>query len=61
MHYVAADNSEAFFEKSSIVRPHPYIDSRPVGFENNDELLNAVHTSRKMKSLDAHGIFNFIF
>jgi hypothetical protein len=67
---VAADYYEAFFKRSNIIRPHPYTDSPPIEFDNCDEiipevtldeLINTVQAKRKKKSLDAHGISNFMF
>ena len=66
----AADFYEDFFKKSNIVKPHPYTDSPPVDYENIEEsvpkvtfdkLIYTVQTKRKKKSLDAHGISNFMF
>ncbi|CAF2948356.1 unnamed protein product [Rotaria sp. Silwood2] len=67
---LAADYYESFFKSSNIIRPHPYTDSPPVMFDNMDEvipevtldeLMSTVHAKRKTKSLDAHGIANFMF
>ncbi|CAF4683207.1 unnamed protein product, partial [Rotaria sp. Silwood2] len=67
---LAADYYESFFKSSNIIRPHPYTDSPPVMFDNMDEvipevtldeLMSSVHAKRKKKSLDAHGIANFMF
>jgi hypothetical protein len=67
---VAADFYESFFKKSDIVKPHPYTDSPFVDFDNTDEsipevtideLIYTVQAKRKKKSLDAHGLNNFMF
>ncbi|CAF1246698.1 unnamed protein product [Rotaria sordida] len=67
---VAADYYEDFFKASYIVRPHPYTDSPPIEYANNnefilevtlDELINTVLAKKKKKSLDAHGISNYMF
>ncbi|CAF1296287.1 unnamed protein product [Rotaria sordida] len=67
---VAADYYEDFFKASYIVRPHPYTDSPPIEYDNNnefilevtlDELINTVLAKKKKKSLDAHGISNYMF
>jgi hypothetical protein len=67
---IAADFYEDFFKKSDILRPHPYTDSPVIEFENKDELIPevtieeltlTVHAKRKKKSLDAHGISNYMF
>ncbi|CAM4839407.1 unnamed protein product, partial [Rotaria magnacalcarata] len=66
---LAADYYESFFKSTNIIRPHPYTDSPPVMFDNMevipevtlDELMSTVHAKRKKKSLDAHGIANFMF
>ncbi|CAF1456150.1 unnamed protein product [Rotaria magnacalcarata] len=67
---VAADFYENFFKKSNIVKPHPYTDSPLVDYDNVEELIPevklnelilTVRTKRKKKSLDAHGISNFMF
>ncbi|CAF3913491.1 unnamed protein product [Rotaria sp. Silwood2] len=67
---LAADYYESFFKSSNIIRPHPYTDSPPVMFDNMDdvipevtldELMSSIHAKRKKKSLDAHGIANFMF
>jgi hypothetical protein len=67
---LAADFYENFFKKSDIVRPHPYTDSPLIDYDNVsesipevtlDELLLTVQAKRKKKSLDAHGISNFMF
>ncbi|CAF1415435.1 unnamed protein product, partial [Rotaria magnacalcarata] len=67
---VAATFYEEFFKKSIIFKPHPYTDSPIIEFDNEnelipevklDELLLVVQTKRKKKSLDAHGISNFMF
>jgi hypothetical protein len=67
---VAADFYESFFKKSNIVKPHPYTDSPLLDFDNDnelipevtiDELIYTVHSKRKKKSLDAHGLNNFMF
>jgi hypothetical protein len=67
---LAADFYENFFKKSDIVRPHPYTDSPLIDYDNVsesipevtlDELLLTVQAKRKKKSVDAHGISNFMF
>jgi hypothetical protein len=67
---VAADFYESFFKKSNIVKPHPYTDSPLLDFDNDNELIGevtigeliyTVHSKRKKKSLDAHGLNNFMF
>ncbi|CAF2066750.1 unnamed protein product [Rotaria magnacalcarata] len=67
---VAAVFYEIFLKKSNIVKPHPYTDSPLVDYDNVEELIPevklnelilTVRTKRKKKSLDAHGISNFMF
>ncbi|CAF5025108.1 unnamed protein product [Rotaria sp. Silwood1] len=67
---VAADFYENFFKQSNIVKPHPYTDFPPIEYDNVDEpipevtfdeLIFTVQAKRKKKSLDAHGISNFMF
>ncbi|CAF0906163.1 unnamed protein product [Adineta steineri] len=67
---VAADYYENFFRKSEIIRPHPYTDSPFLHHENVDELIPevtleeliyTVQVKRKKKSVDAHGICNYMF
>ncbi|CAF4035626.1 unnamed protein product, partial [Adineta steineri] len=67
---VAADYYEKFFRKSVIIRPHPYTDSPFLHHENVDELIPevtleeliyTVQVKRKKKSVDAHGICNYMF
>ncbi|CAF2079692.1 unnamed protein product [Rotaria magnacalcarata] len=67
---IAADYYEEFFKASNIVRPHPYTDSPEIEYDNNDEvisevkldeLINTVLAKKKKKSLDAHGISNYMF
>ena len=67
---LAADYYENFFKASNIVRPHPYTDSPPIEYDNKnesipevtlDELLNTIKSLRKKKSLDAHGLSNYMF
>ncbi|CAF2981347.1 unnamed protein product, partial [Rotaria sp. Silwood2] len=67
---VAADFYENFKKKSNIVKPHPYTDSPSIEYDNIDEpipevafdeLAFTVQAKRKKKSLDAHGISNFMF
>ncbi|CAF4531420.1 unnamed protein product [Rotaria socialis] len=67
---LAADFYEDFFKKQEVVRPHPYTDSPLIEFDNKDEnipevtlneLVETIHAKRKQKSLDAHGISNFMF
>ena len=52
------------------MKPHPYTDSPPIDYDNDDEpipevtlheLITTVQARRKKKSLDAHGISNFMF
>ncbi|CAF5093035.1 unnamed protein product, partial [Rotaria magnacalcarata] len=52
------------------IKPHPYTDSPLVDYDNVEELIPevklnelilTVRTKRKKKSLDAHGISNFMF
>lgn len=66
----AADYYEEFFKCPDVIRPHPYTDSPVTEFENNDEpiseitleeLVVTVQNKRKKKSLDAHGISNYMF
>ena len=67
---VAADYYEEFFKCPEVIRPHPYTDSPVIEFDNHDELIpdvsleelvSTVQAKRKKKSLDAHGISNFMF
>ncbi|CAF4442272.1 unnamed protein product, partial [Rotaria socialis] len=67
---IAADYYEEFFKASNIVRPHPYTDSSVIEYDNInevipevklDELINTVLAKKKKKSLDAHGILNYMF
>ena len=67
---LAADFYENFFQKSNIVKPHPYTDSPVMDFGNShelipeieiDELIQVVQLKRKKKSLDAHGLSSFMF
>ncbi|CAF2262242.1 unnamed protein product [Rotaria magnacalcarata] len=67
---IAADYYEEFFKASNIVRPHPYTDSPAIEYDNInevipevklDELINTVLAKKKKKSLDAHGISNYMF
>jgi hypothetical protein len=67
---VAADYYETFFKRSNIIRPHPYTDSPPIEYDNNneiipevslEELIKTIQTKRKKKSLDAQGIANYMF
>ncbi|CAF1218164.1 unnamed protein product [Adineta steineri] len=67
---IAADYYETFFKSSNIIRPHPYTDSPAIKFDNSDEiipevkleeLVNYIHAKRKKKSVDAHGISNYMF
>jgi len=67
---IAADFYESFFKKSNIVKPHPYTDAPLIDFDNVDEvipevsideLIFTVQSKRKKKSLDAHGLNNFMF
>ncbi|CAF5183706.1 unnamed protein product, partial [Rotaria sp. Silwood1] len=39
---VAADFYENFFKKSNIVKPHPYTDFPPIGYDNVDESIPEV-------------------
>ncbi|CAF2120774.1 unnamed protein product, partial [Rotaria magnacalcarata] len=66
---IAADFYEEFFKQSNIIRPHPYTDCPLIEFENKDEpipgvtiekLATTVKAKRKTKSLDVHGISNFM-
>ncbi|CAF4513712.1 unnamed protein product [Rotaria socialis] len=67
---LAAEFYEDFFKKNEVVRPHPYTDTPLIEFDNEDEnipevtlneLIETIHAKRKKKSLDAHGISNFMF
>ena len=68
---IAADFYEDFFRNSdNIVRPHLYVNAPCIGFDNNDvfipavsleELLMTVNDMKKEKSVDAHGLNNFMF
>ena len=67
---ITADFYESFFKKPDVVRPHPYVDAPQINFDDEneeitpitiDELLNTVHSIRKKKSFDAHGISSFMF
>ncbi|CAF4326339.1 unnamed protein product, partial [Adineta steineri] len=68
---IAADFYEDFFRRSdNIVRPHPYVDAPLLDFDNKDdpipevsldELLQEVDSIKKKKSLDAHGLSNYMF
>ena len=67
----AADYYEDFFkEPTDIYHPHPYTDAPEVEWENFDEtipiailneVLNIVHTHKKKRSCDAHGLSNLMF
>jgi len=71
MSEIVADYYEELFRRSeSIVRRHPYVDSLWLDFENKnesipevtlDELIRTVNDRKKKKSLDAHGLSNFMF
>jgi hypothetical protein len=60
-----------FFRKSeNIVRPHPYVDAPWIDFDNKgdpipevslDELLLTINDIKKKKSIDAHGLNNYMF
>ncbi|CAF4315636.1 unnamed protein product, partial [Rotaria sordida] len=39
---VAADYYEDFFKASNIVRLHPYTDSPPIEYDNNNEVIPEV-------------------
>ena len=67
---LAAKHYEKLFAEVPIFRPHPYVDSPPVRWENWDqpippitrqELMKIVRTSKKKTSTDAHGISSFMF
>ncbi|CAF4239897.1 unnamed protein product, partial [Adineta steineri] len=68
---IAANFYEDFFRRSdNIVRPHPYVDAPLLDFDNKDdpipevsldELLQQVDCIKKKKSLDAHGLSNYMF
>jgi hypothetical protein len=68
---LAANFYEDFFSKSeNIVRPHPYVDAPWVDFDNKDdpipevsidELLMTINEIKKKKSIDAHGLNNYMF
>jgi hypothetical protein len=58
------------FKKPDIIRPHPYTDSPLIEFDNAEEiipevtieeLIETIQMKRKKKSVDAHGISNFMF
>ncbi|CAF2132682.1 unnamed protein product [Rotaria magnacalcarata] len=66
-HFLAPFTPES---PTSLLKPHPYTDSPLIDYDNVDEpipevkldkLILTVQTKRKKKSLDAHGISNFMF
>ncbi|CAF4285571.1 unnamed protein product [Rotaria magnacalcarata] len=67
---LAADHFEIFFrEPDNIYRPHPYTDAPEIEWENYneeippvtiEEILEVVHSRKKKKSCDAHGLSNFM-
>ncbi len=71
MCYLAANFYEDSFCKSeNIVRPHPYVDAPWIDFDNKydpipavslDELLLTINDIKKKKSIDAHGLNNYMF
>ncbi|CAF4694822.1 unnamed protein product, partial [Rotaria magnacalcarata] len=68
---LAANFYEGLFHKSeNIVRPHPYVDAPWIDFDNKDdpiplvsldELLLTINDIKKKKSIDAHGLNNYMF
>ncbi|CAF2087663.1 unnamed protein product [Rotaria magnacalcarata] len=68
---LAANFYEDLFHKSeNIVRPHPYVDAPWIDFDNKDdpiplvsldELLLTINDIKKKKSIDAHGLNNYMF
>ena len=62
---IAADHYEKLFEEHSVYRPHPYIDSPCIEWENDDdpiplitlpELIKVTRSMKKKQSCDANGI-----
>lgn len=67
---IAADYYEEFFKQQNVTRPHLYTDSPLSVFDHEDEktpqvtleeLLLTVQMKKKKKSVDAHGLSNFMF
>ncbi|CAF1241646.1 unnamed protein product [Rotaria sordida] len=71
LHNSPSSTSNSFwYRTSNIVRPHPYADSLPIEYDNNnevipevtiDELINIVLAKKKKKSLDTHDTSNYMF
>ena len=66
---IAADHYEKLFKAPVVMRPHPYVDSPPVQWENNaeviptvtyPELLSVLRTRKKKQSKDIHGLSPFL-
>ncbi len=62
---IAATHYEKLFDESEVYRPHPYVDSPEILWENHDEtippitmseLLKVIRKVKKKQSSDAHGI-----
>ncbi|CAF1279683.1 unnamed protein product [Didymodactylos carnosus] len=67
---VAAIHYEDHCKEPEVYRPHPYTDAPEVVWDNYEEkippcsfeeVVDVVCHRKKKKSLDAHGILNFIF
>ena len=65
----AADYYEALFEEPVVIRPHPYVDSPLVSWDNEmdriplvtyPEVLGVLRTRKKKQSLDIHGLSPYI-
>ncbi|CAF2129789.1 unnamed protein product [Rotaria magnacalcarata] len=61
----AADHYGKRFDAPTVMRPHPYVDTPPMQWENSNELippvtypeiLNVLRTRKKKQSLDIHGL-----
>ena len=66
---MAADHFEQLFEAPVVMRPHPFVDSPPILWENAadpipmvsyPEVVNVLRTRKKKRSCDAHGLSPFL-
>ena len=66
---IAADHYEKLFEAPVVVRPHPYVDSPPLQWENDadqipavtyPEVIGLLRTRKKKQSKDIHGLSPFL-
>ena len=66
---IAADHYEKLFEAPVVVRPHPYVDSPPLQWENDadqipavayPEVIGLLQTRKKKQSKDIHGLSPFL-